>query len=94
MVVFKDRYATVGRVKPVVHLDEKTAIPARSTSRSLDSLIKNKELKNLQIEIRDNGYLVIDTSHIVGDRVKISRTNAIKFAKWVISVYGKRGHNK
>lgn len=86
MVVFKDRYASRGKPKL---LSEKTTIPATSPSRSLDSLIR-PDNKIIKIEIRDNGYLIIDFSTVVGDKAKISMTNAKRFAKYILEVYARR----
>jgi hypothetical protein len=85
MVVFRDKHASIGRVKPVSH--DKTIIPATSPSRSLESLIRSKQI---QIEIRDNGYLIFDFSSIIGTKIKVNATNAKKLAEWITKIYERR----
>lgn len=85
MVVFRDKYASIGRVKPITH--DKTTIPATSPSRSLNSLIKGKSIK---IEILDNGYLILDFSSVIGNKIKISKTNVRKLIEWITQTYDRR----
>ncbi len=88
MVVFKDKYAGVGRVKPISHT---TQIKATSPSRSLRSLITDKSIK---VEILDNGYLILDFSSVIGNKARISRTNVVKLIKWIKQTYDKKEDNK
>lgn len=87
MVVFKDRYAQVGR--PRLVSKDKTTIPATSPSRSLNKLTTKNE-KVIKIEIRDDGYLILDFARIIGTRIKVSKTKAIALAKFIINTYEKR----
>lgn len=86
MVAFKDKYASIGRVKPIIH--DKVTIPATASSRSLGSLI-SPENKLIKIEILDNGYLIIDFSTVIGNKAKVNKTNALKLAKYIQETYAK-----
>jgi len=90
MVVFKDKSASFG--KPKLVDSEKTTIPARSPSRSLASHTPKKD-RTIRVEILDNGYMILDFHNVIGDRAKISRTHALKLAKYIISVYERRKLN-
>lgn len=84
MVTFRDKHAAVGRIKPISH--DKTTIKATSSSRSLSSLIR-PDRKKIQIEILENGYLIFDVSTVIGDKVKITKTNALKLSEWITTTY-------
>jgi len=81
---FIDRAAIIGRPKlmPTAEVN----IPARPFSRSLNDVAKKENLEQkLHCEIK-SGYLHIETRRILGDKIKVNKTNAVKFALWILSV--------
>ena len=87
MGIFKDSKASIGRPKLISK--DKTLISATSPSRSLSSLIKKTD-KNIKIEILENGYLIIDFTNVIGNKARVSKTNALKLASFINSVYKER----
>lgn len=91
MAEFKDKYAMVGR--PKVVSKDKTTIPATSPSRSLNKITKPSD-KVIKVEIRDDGYMILDFSKVIGLQAKISRTRAIALGKFIINTYERRMNDR
>lgn len=90
-MIFKDSNAKVGRLKAVIK--DKTIIGATSTSRSLASLTSKKD-RLIKVEILDNGYLNIDFSAVIGTKVRVSKTNALRLTKFIQETYASRSRKK
>jgi hypothetical protein len=83
---FIDASANIGR--PRLSPDSELTIGAQPSSRSLRELAKfDKESRSVQAEIK-NGKLRLDLSHVIGDKIVVSKETAIRFAKWILETYG------
>jgi hypothetical protein len=81
-----DKYAEIGR--PYLAPESETTIDAQPSSRSLKELSKfDKQARMIRAEVK-RGELRLDLSHVIGDRIKINKRNAVKFANWILNTYG------
>lgn len=83
---FIDSFAQVGRAR--LAPDSALTVNAKSASRSLNSLRLSGKL--IKCEIRKDNYLLLDTSSIIGDKVLVTKTNAVKLADWILETYGRK----
>lgn len=85
---FIDAQAKVGKKYPRVPRNA-ASFSADSTSRSLSLASRDQKLsRKLQALVRDDNYLIIDTSQIINDqKIKISKTVAIQLARWILTQY-------
>lgn len=82
---FIDSFALRGRA--YIAPDATTIVNIQPYSRSLKELSKfDKESRSITCEIKKS-QLRLDLNHVIGDKISISKKDAIKFASWILNSY-------
>ena len=84
MTKFKDSRALIGR--PLKAPLSEVIMSAKPFARSLRSISKSERNK-ITAEVRQDNYLVLNTSMILGDKIRITKKDAIRFARWILRSY-------